>query len=232
MIGFLDAYDNSTDSGSFRKTYAPMAIAGLKEAFDEEIRIYKVALGEFPDSSEVCALWVVSGSPASAYDNENWLHSLEAFIQESHSKQNRLLGICFGHQMIAQALGGQVEKSDKGWGVGVRDIPVTETRNWMRPGAEQLQLIVSHQDQVVKEPAEATVLASTDFCPVEMYEIGNHILSIQGHPEFTVQFAKDRLNSRRDLVGESTYQTALKSYSTPATNKVAWSWVKNWYQTR
>lgn len=141
------------------------------------------------------------------------------------------MGICFGHQIIADALGGKVEKSPSGWGVGIKSFAVAKTQPWMQPIREKISLLFSHQDQVMQIPKSAILLAQNDFCPNQMMQIGEHIITVQGHPEFSIEFAKARLNSRRNLMPAATYETAMSSFSQAEDSKIIGEWIRhfrNW----
>lgn len=229
-VGLLNAYDNG--SGEPHKTaYEPIVIAALKKAFDvSNICTFEVAQGEFPLSVTECQLWVLSGSPSSVYDKEPWIDRLSDFVLKASQADVKILGFCFGHQMIAYALGGKVKKSEKGWGVGIREFKIQKKMPWMKTesSTNKARLIMSHQDQVTELPKGAEVIAQSDFCPFEMYIIGEKILSMQGHPEFTTSFAKIRLETRAELLGKPLYDKALASLSKTTTSEEVWNWIKKW----
>ena len=213
MIGFLNAYHFDTTAGSYQEKYEPIFLKYLQRILPQEtIKTYQVAQGDFPNDINECAAWIIGGSPMSAYENESWLKDLETFFLECHKNKKKVLGICFGHQLIAQALGGKVERSDKGWGIGVREFKILKEKKWMNsPKLEKCSLLFSHQDQVTELPEEATILAQDDFCKIQMYCVDNHVFSIQGHPEFTRAYAKERYDSRKENISPSTYEKAINS---------------------
>lgn len=197
-----------------------------------EIKSYLVAQGEFPNNIDECEGYIITGSPASSYDPEPWIIKLEEFIRQCNSHQKKLLGICFGHQIIAKALGGEVVKSDKGWGVGVMPIEVVEYKPWMSPqDKNQYNMLYSHQDQVIKLPEAATLLAASNFCPISAYSIGEHIFSLQGHPEFTRDYAKKRYDSREEKLGKQTYQQAIATLSNPTDEILIGKWILNFFKS-
>lgn len=146
---------------------------------------YDVALGAFPASVHACDAYVITGSPRGAYDEDPWIGQLIAFIRDSYGAGKKLAGICFGHQVLAHALGGRAEKSPKGWGLGLKTFTVTAQKSWMSGPPGTYALYFAHQDQVVRLPAGAQLLGSNDFCPIGMFSIGDQVLGVQGHPEFT-----------------------------------------------
>lgn len=228
MIGLLNAYQCDPVPKDYQIEYGRMFLAFLKENLpDVEIKVYKVALGEWPRSVTECAGWIITGSPKGAYEQDEWIVRLARFVQDCHSQKQKLVGVCFGHQLIAQALGGKAEKSHRGWGVGVQDFAVRSQKSWMTPSLQQCSLLFSHQDQVTRLPAEAIWLAESQFCPYQMYSIGDHIFSMQGHPEFTPDFVKGRLDSRIELLGKELHQSACSSLTKPTQSRQIATWIKN-----
>lgn len=205
-----------------------MILEYLSHSLPEEIiRTYQVAQGEFPANPKECDAWIITGSPASAYDSAAWIDRLAEFIRSTHLEKQKLVGICFGHQMVAHALGGKVEKSPKGWGVGVRHFQMTDRRPWMMPPLKDVSLLFSHQDQVTKLPEGARILAEDDFCSIQMYSLGSHIFCLQGHPEFTPEFARARLDSRIERIGKAVCDQAIKTLKTPTQADTVGVWIKN-----
>jgi len=226
-IGLLNAYICDPDPNSYQHTYAPM----FRHFFSEQVsatwslKEYRITQGEWPETIDECNGWMIGGSPKSVYDGDSWIIELIAFAKECHQHKKPLVGICFGHQLIAQALGGKVKKSEKGWGVGLRNFSMIGTKPFMDEQRTNCSLLFSHQDQVDELPKEAELLATDSFCPNQIYTIGNHILSIQGHPEFTTRYMRDRLESRKALIGDQSYQTACASLTTPADSALLGSWI-------
>jgi GMP synthase-like glutamine amidotransferase len=161
-------------------------------------RGYDVQGGELPGRSESHAAFLITGSPAGVYEPLPWIAPLLDFIREAKGRA-KLVGICFGHQAMAQALGGRVEKSERGWAVGLQDYTIVERRAWMgeRP-PERIAVPVSHQDRVTIAPPGAEVLAHSDFSPFGMLAWGGDALSMQFHPEFEPAYARALIESRRE----------------------------------
>jgi len=155
---------------------------------DATIVPYSVFDGEFPGDIESVDGWITTGSPESVYDDEPWIHELADFVRTVHGVVP-LVGICFGHQMIAHALGGTAGRSPRGWGVGARPTYVVEAEPWMEPLLETVHLYYSHGDQVLSLPPGGRVLAGSPHCPVGIMQVGETTLGIQGHPEFSRAFA-------------------------------------------
>ncbi|KRR15407.1 glutamine amidotransferase [Bradyrhizobium lablabi] len=147
-----------------------------------------IAAGEpLPDIEGLEAI-LITGSAAGVYDPLDWIAPLEDFVCTAHDKQVPMVGVCFGHQLIAQALGGTVRKSEKGWGIGRHIYDVTP-HNGLIDGM-RVALAASHQDQVITPPARASTILSSDFTPhAGLLYAGGTTLSVQPHPEFSVGFA-------------------------------------------
>lgn len=232
MLGILNAYHFDKDPNTYQKEYAPMCVEYFHKIMpDTPVKVFQVAMGEFPSSPDECDGWVITGSPASAYDEADWIRKLESFIRECHQKKAKLLGICFGHQILAKALGGEVVKSEKGWGVGVRSFNITANATWMNVAKlDHCNLIFSHQDQVSKLPAGAKVLATDSFCPNQIFSIDNHIFSMQGHPEFTKKYAQTRYGARQDILGQSTYDKAMQTINNETDEMKVGLWIKEFFK--
>lgn len=157
--------------------------------------VFRVLDGQLPDHEQACDGWLITGSKFGTYDPLPWIPPLKAFILRIAAAKRPLVGICFGHQIIAEALGGKVKKSDKGWGLGI-DSYRLDTEGDRR----QASLIIFHQDQVIDPPPEADVFASSDFCRNAGLAIGDRIMTLQAHPEFLPEFSLALLEARRETV--------------------------------
>jgi len=180
-----------------------------------EFRVYDVQHDIYPDDIHECDAYITTGSRASVYQPDPWISVLREFIVTLDRQQKKLVAVCFGHQLVAQAFGGKTEKSDKGWGVGVHACRIQKHKHWMRPPMYHYNLIVSHQDQVTKLPDNAELLAGSEFCPLGMFQIGDNILAIQGHPEFNKEYAEALLRHRRSLLGETVFSQGIRSLQSP-----------------
>jgi GMP synthase-like glutamine amidotransferase len=192
--------------------YTDMFIALLRKLDPElQFAVYDVQRGIYPaDINEVDA-YLITGSKSSVYDYVLWIVELATFVQLLQSCGKKLVGICFGHQLIAHALGGKVEKSSKGWGVGLHTHEFNSKPPWYDRGDANLDILVSHQDQVVKIANDAQVLAGSEFCKNAVCQIGEKILTFQGHPEFVPGYSRELMTFRRERIGEEVYQAGMVS---------------------
>lgn len=192
---------------------------------------YAIPSGEFPEDIDECDAYLITGSKHSAYDDFDWIESLEQFIRDLHYRQKKLMGICFGHQIIAQALGGKVVKAERGWGVGVYRNQIVAHTDYLKPSKKDLALLAIHQDQVIEPPQGSKTLASSEFCPIYMLSIGSHIFSVQGHPEFSKGFVRVLLDSRTDLIGEDTLQKGYATLSQPTDSVEFADWIVKFFKS-
>src|SRR5690349_21091090 len=164
-------------------------------------RVYAVSAGELPPGPDAHPAFLVTGSAAGVYEPLPWIAPLLGFLREARGR-TKLVGICFGHQAMAEALGGRVEKSERGWGIGLQEYELWETAPWMGEAPpERIAVPVSHQDQIVVPPAGVRVLAGNAFTPFGMLEYeGGDAVSMQFHPEFEPDYARALIESRRARV--------------------------------
>ena len=183
----------------------------------------------FPPSVEAFDGYLITGSRHGVYEDLAFIEPLMAFIRECYDKHIPQVGICFGHQAIAQALGGKVEKSHKGWGVGIRKVDVGKTTNWMTKASDSLDLIYVHQDQVIELPDDATLLAGDDFCPNAAFAIGDSVFSVQGHPEFDKGYVHELLAIRGDDMGKDVAQKASDSLQGAHDGALVGDWILTFF---
>ncbi|WP_171015653.1 gamma-glutamyl-gamma-aminobutyrate hydrolase family protein [Devosia sp. FKR38] len=200
--------------GPYRKMFEAM-FDRTGQGFSYET--VNVADGEpFPDLSGVEGI-VITGSAAGVYDDLVWMNPLRSFIRDAYGRRTPMLGVCFGHQIMADALGGDVRKSEKGWGLGRHSYRVTGQSDLLRGAPATLAVACSHQDQVITPPAEAEVILASDFTPNAglVYRNGA-ALSFQPHPEFEDDYTLALAEMRRGKAPDAVVDRAVASVSTPS----------------
>ena len=190
-----------------------------------EFLVYDVELGEYPKQLADCDGYIITGSKSSVYDDVPWVHQLLDFVRALDASRTPTVGICFGHQLMAHALGGKAEPAAVGWRVGVHHAQVINTASFMAPYAGAFALLYSHKDQGASLPAGATVLATCDSCPNAMFQIGKHMLGLQGHPEFIKDYSKGLLALRRETLGESLYAAGMASLQENTDEVLVGAWI-------
>ena len=180
--------------------HVPEAVAARHGAFPEmfarlldghgfAFRTWDVVDMAFPAGLGEADGWLVTGSRHGAYDALPFIAPLEAVIREIHAARAPLVGVCFGHQIVAQALGGRVGKWPGGWSLGRTDYRIE--------GVGAVALNAWHQDQVTALPPGARVVGETAGCRVAALAYGDHVWTIQPHPEFTPALVADYVRTRR-----------------------------------
>lgn len=207
-------------------TYQDMFTALFSERPEIKLRPYDLLSGDYPEQPDVCDGWISTGSKWSVSDNEPWIRWLAGFVRRLHQERSPHVGVCFGSQMIAHALGGEVTLQAAGWGVGVTETQIAGQAEWMVPLRDSYQVVVSYQDQITKLPPDSKVIASTDHCPVSMFTLGDHFLGIGGHPEIPVPYLSALIESRRGTrIPESTAAAGLDSLREPPDTILLRDWI-------
>lgn len=192
----------------------PAMFAQLLNSVDDKLTFvtYDVIQMEYPQDLNEVDAYLITGSKYSVYEDLNWIRRLGAFVQELHQAQKKLIGICFGHQLIAHFLGGKTSASSRGWGIGIQKAQFNADGQAVTASDKKnYALLGIHQDQVLIPAPGSKILASSDFCPIAMYSIGQHILCVQGHPEFSPDYLRALLKLREHLFDKKHYQAALDS---------------------
>jgi GMP synthase-like glutamine amidotransferase len=187
-------------------------------------RTYDVQRGELPADPAECDAYVITGSPAGVYDKLPWIPPLLEFLRAARGRA-KMVGICFGHQAMATAFGGEVIKSPKGWGLGLHRYEIVEPPPGMREPAA-LALPAFHQDQVITLPPGARVLAASPFTPFASIGYDEITISVQGHPEFTPAFSAALIEAKRDVFGPAA-DPALLSLLQPDDCGRAADWLRD-----
>ncbi|EEB77768.1 MAG: GMP synthase [Halioglobus sp.] len=190
-----------------------------------EFVTYDVEEGEYPGDVDEVDAYLITGSKSSVYDDKPWIATLMDFVRTLDARKKKVVGICFGHQIVAHALGGKTAKSSKGWGVGRHTHRFDAIPAWHDGGESDFDILVSHQDQIVENANGATVLASSDFCENAVVQLEDHILTFQGHPEFVSGYSREIMELRREAIGESVYANGVASLSKEAEGDRVARWI-------
>jgi GMP synthase-like glutamine amidotransferase len=181
--------------------------------------------GQTPPRPSSFDAFVCTGSRCSVYEDSDWIRHLKTFVQDLQRAVRPFVGICFGHQMLAEALGGKVERADYGWGIGVHDMQIVKPESWMVPHRDRCDLLYMHADQVQKMPPDSTLLASAAHCPVAMFKVGARMLGIEGHPEFPAAYEEALLINRKERIGADRVDAALATLGSETDEHVVGAWI-------
>lgn len=176
---------------------------------------------------------LITGSPAGVYESHPWIEPLKDLVRGAASARRPSVGICFGHQLMAEAFGGRVGKSEKGWGVGVHDYEVRVVEEWMRPVTARIACVASHQDQVVAPPPGARTLVASDFCPhAALAYAQGPAVSFQMHPEFSADYARALLDLRKERFAPGLYDAARASLTRRTDSDFLAGWIAEFFEGR
>ena len=208
-VGILQAGHAPAKMIAETGNYAQM-FARFLSGRDYSFATYSVVDMEFPKSAQSADCWLITGSRHGVYDNLPFIEHLKTLVREIYHLNIPLVGVCFGHQIIAQALGGQVEKYSGGWSVGATEYDFE---------GQTVTLNAWHQDQIVKLPPEAQVLGSSPFCKYAFLGYGERVFTVQAHPEFKSDFIRGLIDKRgRGVVPDDLLDQALGKLELPNSN--------------
>ncbi len=229
-IGILQCDDVMAELQPEFGNYPAMFATQLAEiAPDWQFVTYRVLDAELPTSIDACDGYITTGSRYGVNDGDAWIGQLEAFVAALAQAGKKFVGICFGHQLLANVLQGRAEKSERGWGVGVSFNQVDVKKTWMEPYQPSMDLVVSHQDQITLLPPGAEVLASSQFCPYYMLQYGNQMMSVQGHPEFSKAYSAALIARRAGIIPAPRCREALTSLNADVDSRLMMRWIINFF---
>ena len=192
-----------------------------------DVRAYDVERSHLPERPGDHGAYMITGSPAAVYEDRQWIEPLKTFLRSAKGEA-KLIGICFGHQIMAEAFGGRVEKSERGWGLGLQRYGVLEIAPWMDP-VETIAVPVSHQDQIVMQPPASRVLAANAFTPFGMLAYDDQpAISMQFHPEFEPDYARALIEGRRDFLPDP--EAAIASLDAPDDRSRVAAWIRRFLE--
>lgn len=208
-VGILQAGHAPAEMIAETGNYAQM-FSQFLSGRDYSFAAYSVVDMEFPKSAESADCWLITGSRHGIYDNLPFIEPLKALVRDIYRLNMPLVGVCFGHQIIAQALGGQVEKYSGGWSVGATDYDFE---------GQTVTLNAWHQDQIVELPPQARVLGSSPFCKYAFLGYGENVFTVQAHPEFDSGFIHGLIEKRgRGVVPDDLLEQASCKLELPNSN--------------
>jgi GMP synthase-like glutamine amidotransferase len=191
-------------SSMFKNIFQSVGANWEYEIFNTKNKIY-------PESFEKYDAVLLTGSKYDSFSNEDWIVKLREIVSSLLFQKKKLIGICFGHQLIAYCLGAKVERASQGWGIG-RMVYQWHGANLLPEFSNKsLALLASHQDQVAELPPNTQLLASSSHCPIAAYTIDKQVLCVQAHPEFTESYSHYLIGKRRNLHTEKAADDAVKS---------------------
>ncbi|PKU24219.1 type 1 glutamine amidotransferase [Telmatospirillum siberiense] len=195
LIGILETGRPAPALAGQYGTYADMVEVLL--GGDPDLNFHRFWLPEedCPESASSCDAWVITGSRCSVTEEQPWMLALESLLRKARDAKRPVIGLCFGHQILAKAMGGHVAPAPNGWQLGLKDYELRDRPAWLAKAPERLRLNAIHQDQVLTPPPGATLLANAPACPYAALSYGNWAVSFQAHPEFTVDFEKALLSA-------------------------------------
>ena len=208
---------------------------GLPNSKDFHFTALAVIDGIYPNHLDDYDGYLISGSAYGVYDDAPFIPRLIDLIQQIHRAKKPLFGVCFGHQIIAHALGGHAQKWTHGWVIGTIKIKLTNLPHWIKEkdwsnGKDKsINLIHVHQDQVTKLPTGAQRIGTTTHCKNAAYIIGDTVFAIQGHPEFDVPYTEALTGLLEDLAGKRRVNAARKSLSTPHDGRRVAAWILKFF---
>lgn len=197
-------------------SYGQMFTALLDRVeFSGDIEVFPVIDGVYPESIDDYDAYLITGSQHDAFAEDDWIIRLRAFCKDVYQAGKPLIGICFGHQLLAHALGGKAGRAERGWGLGVMTYDFHNDAQASLPGfvdqPEPVSLLISHRDQVLTLPPGAETLLTNDFCRYAAYHIPGRVLCFQGHPEFTRDYQQALLKYRENDISDEHMQAVEAS---------------------
>jgi GMP synthase-like glutamine amidotransferase len=195
-----------------------------------EYRIYMTIGGEVPQDLDEQDAFMITGSPLSVLDQHVFTDDLMDFIRRCDAAKKPLLGACFGHQAIALALGGRVERSPHGYNVGIQDTHFRVQKPWMDPAHQSLPMYVFHEDQVTELPVGCELIGSSAKCEIASFAKGHHIFTTQAHPEFTHEFMSCVLGFTASHMPPADVAQARASMSSSARGDIFALWAASFFK--
>lgn len=187
---------------------------------------------ELPEDPSSFDGYLITGSRHAAYDDIPWIGDLQDFVLRATDAGAPVVGICFGHQVMARAFGGRVEKSEQGWNCGFHTYCVAGDEGRDPRDGEPLVVATMHQDQVVEAPRDARLIATSDGCRLGGFAYDAPALSFQFHPEFDTAFMHDLLDLKSEAgLPADLVEAARRSLELPTDREKAAAWIARFLRT-
>ena len=208
-LGLLVCDHVDTDLRAEHGGYVDMFRALFRTETEVHISPYDLRKGDWPRDAKECDAWITTGSRYSVNDEVGWIVHLHEFVRQAVAAAVPFVGICFGHQMLAKALGGSVSGAKSGWAVGIHKV------RFLKPdtGSESALVVYSHSEAIGRLPKSAMIVGESPHCPTAVVRFAPRALGIQGHPEMTSEYARTLLERRRgSLIPEATVSAGLATF--------------------
>jgi GMP synthase (glutamine-hydrolysing) len=172
----------------------------IDPAQTKTFRVYEKP--EFPDIAEIAGV-IITGSPAMVTEKCSWSEDTINWLESIKAHKFPILGVCYGHQMLATLLGGEVNWNPKGRQIGQVEVSITAEMHTDRlfaamltPDVKSITFMASHQQSVIKPPSEAIRLGYTTLDCNHCFSYNNHIWGLQFHPEFSAEVTREYVRVR------------------------------------
>lgn len=229
-VGLLQCDDVVDELQAAFGNYPQMFEQALRKPIaDLQMLVYDLRQLERPGDLDECDAYITTGSRHGVNDPLPWIANAEQLVRDIYRAKKPFVGVCFGHQLLAKALGARVDRAAVGWGVGVSCNEIKHKKPWMMPYQADLNLLVSHQDQVLTVPDSFEVVASSEFCPNYLVMCGSHMMGLQGHPEFSVEYSRALTLFRADRIGKTRTEEAIESLSLPVDGDLMFCWIAKFF---
>ncbi|NLA36716.1 MAG: hypothetical protein GX868_13685 [Actinobacteria bacterium] len=209
----------------------PELFGELFEPHGYEVVPFAAEDGVLPDSIDDCDAWLTSPSRASVTDDLPWIAGVSEFLVAAVRAERPVIGVCFGHQLLAEALGGAVERAAVGWGIGVKTYDVVSPKPWMTPALDRVNLVASHEDQVTVLPDGAELLLSAEYCPNAAYALGERCIALQPHIEFSAALSGRLMTLREAITPAPIIAAARATLTLPVDRVTVAGWFANFLDT-
>jgi len=234
MIKSIGVLLTNTDRSDFAKRFDSDEVKFQKLLNpyrpDWKLSVIPVIDSIFPDVIDAHDAYIITGSPASVNDSHPWISKLYEFIRELHAHQRPTVGICFGHQAIANALGGKIASNPSGWSLGMEPTEFSATLEWMQPTLSSLNLYSAHTEQVVKLPNSATIIGTNKNCLNAAFVIGRHIMTTQYHPEMSLEFISNLVDHLQPNIAKDVFNIAHEQLNQPCDRELFAQWMINFLE--